>query len=441
MRSRPAPTHVAHTPAAWSFNRQRRLQERDDAGRGARPHPALTPRQRPRIAEQPERSTGSDRFAVDVIDGTTGTPFGGSIARLSIHDNVFVGGRALSIDTTLPDVGDHRPRRVLQPARLDRAGTVADCVRRHAQHGQPDGPPRLDRAGDGRPLGRSILRRSGRPRLSTPCRQRRGRQGCFPSPTTAPGPTVPRFDHIFVVVDENHSYEQIIGSPDAPYLDFLAGEGTSATDFHGLTHPSLPNYLGLIGGDTFGVATDCSPTDPGCSVAAPSLPDRIEDAGLTWRGYFDGMGSPCVTSSSGSYRINHNPFIYFDPIRTSTARCAAAVRPFGDLSTDLASRSTTRNLSFIVPDNCHDMHDCPVKAGDDWLRGVLPSSSTRRPGPPATPCSCSHSTRMTGRTATGSTPRSSGPASPARPADDERRPVRPVADVRGCLVASDPHGQ
>ena len=61
------------------------------------------------------------------------------------------------------------------------------------------------------------------------------------------------------MVEENHAYSQIIGSPEAPYWNFLASEGSSLTDFHALTHPSLPNYLALIGGSTFGLTTDLRP--------------------------------------------------------------------------------------------------------------------------------------------------------------------------------------
>jgi acid phosphatase len=316
---------------------------------------------------------GLDRFAIDIIDGTSGAPFGGSIARLSVHDNVFVGGRALSVDTVLPSsVTIDRDVFYNPPGSTAADGSRLAFVVTRSTSSLTDLRAWTGQESTGLWADPYFVDRGARDYRLRAGSAASGK-GAFPSPTTIPGPTVPRFDHIFVVVEENHAYEQIVGSPEAPYLDFLAGEGTSATDFYALTHPSLPNYLGLIGGDTFGVATDCSPADPGCSVAGPSLPDRIEDAGMTWRGYYDGMSSPCLTSNSGSYRINHDPFIYFDPIRTNAARCAAGVRPFGDLATDLASRSTTRNLSFIVPDNCHDMHDCSIKAGDDWLRGVLPS--------------------------------------------------------------------
>jgi hypothetical protein len=193
-----------------------------------------------------------------------------------------------------------------------------------------------------------------------------------PTPTPVPADGVPRLDHVFVVVLENNAYEQVVGSPDAPYLNHLASTWSSATSFHGLTHPSLPNYLGLFAGDTFGIATDCSPTDPGCSFDVPNIADRIEAAGLTWRGYFDSMPTPCLASGSGAYSPRHNPFIYFDDIRLDAARCAGGVRPIGDLTTDLASAATTRSFSLIVPDNCHNAHDCPLSTADAWLRSVLP---------------------------------------------------------------------
>ena len=179
-------------------------------------------------------------------------------------------------------------------------------------------------------------------------------------------------DHVFVVVEENHAFDQVIGSADAPYLNSLAGEGVLATDYHGITYPSLPNYLALVGGDTFGITADCAPADVGCTIDAPNLADRLEAQGRTWRGYFDGMAAPCGLTSAGTYRVNHDPFVYFADIGTNPSRCAAGVRPIADLASDLAADSTTPSLAFIVPDRCHDMHDCPVATGDEWLRAVLP---------------------------------------------------------------------
>jgi acid phosphatase len=192
----------------------------------------------------------------------------------------------------------------------------------------------------------------------------------------APAPpsntSVPAFDHIFVVVEENKRFDQIIGSSSAPYLNSLAAQYGLAANYKPITHPSLPNYLALIGGSTFGITTDCNPTGTGaCPVNATNLADRIEASGRTWKGYFDGMSLPCETASVGTYVPRHNPFVYFDDIRTNTQRCVDNVVPFSRLATDLHSTATTPSLGFIVPDKCNDMHDCPISTGDDWLQANL----------------------------------------------------------------------
>jgi acid phosphatase len=184
--------------------------------------------------------------------------------------------------------------------------------------------------------------------------------------------TVPAFDHIFVVVEENKRFDQIIGSSAAPYINSLASQYGLAANYKPITHPSLPNYLALIGGSTFGITTDCSPTGTGsCPVNASNLADRIESSGRTWKGYFDAMPLPCETSTVGTYVPRHNPFVYFDDIRTNSQRCVDNVVPYSRLATDLQSTSTTPSFAFIVPDQCNNMHDCPISTGDDWLRTNL----------------------------------------------------------------------
>jgi acid phosphatase len=182
---------------------------------------------------------------------------------------------------------------------------------------------------------------------------------------------VPAFDHIFVVVEENKGFSQIIGNASAPYINSLANQYGLATDYQAVAHPSLPNYLALIGGGTFGITSDCSPSS--CAVSAPNLADRIEAAGHSWAGYFESMPAPCTTSDSGGYLVQHDPFVYFDDIRTNPARCRAHVVPYTNLAGDLASTSTTPDFVFIVPNNCNDMHDCSIGTGDAWLQTSLPA--------------------------------------------------------------------
>jgi acid phosphatase len=190
-------------------------------------------------------------------------------------------------------------------------------------------------------------------------------QSAITSPTAAPTPAV--YEHVVLIVLENHSFETVIGSSQAPYLNSLANQWSLATGYSGVSHPSLPNYLAMIGGSTFGITSDC--TD--CFVNAPSLPDRLEGAGKTWTGYMEGMPSPCFVGSSGLYAQKHNPFIYFDPIRKEPARCAR-ILPYSRLATDFASPATAPNFAFVTPNLCNDGHDCTLSTADAWVSHEVP---------------------------------------------------------------------
>jgi acid phosphatase len=179
---------------------------------------------------------------------------------------------------------------------------------------------------------------------------------------------VPAFSHVVVVVMENQEAQQVLGSGAAPYLDSLAARYAVADQFYGITHPSLPNYLALIGGSTFGITSDC--TD--CFVNSASLADQIESSGRTWRAYEEGMPSPCLVGDAYPYAQRHNPFIYFTPIRTNKVRCASDIVPFDQFAGDLA-QGQLPDFAFITPDVCHDMHDCSIADGDRWLSNVIPT--------------------------------------------------------------------
>ena len=179
---------------------------------------------------------------------------------------------------------------------------------------------------------------------------------------------MPALDHVFVIVMENHAYGQIIGSPYAPYINGLLASGSLLTNYYAVAHPSLPNYLALTGGSTYGIGTDCTT----CWISAANIADRVETAGKTWRTYQESMPSACFVGDSYPYVQKHDPFIYFNDIRTSAARCQSHVVPFSNLSTDLSSRSTTPNFAFITPNAIDDMHDGTIAQGDAWLGQHVP---------------------------------------------------------------------
>jgi hypothetical protein len=192
-----------------------------------------------------------------------------------------------------------------------------------------------------------------------------------PTPTATPStqpPAIPAFDHIFIIVEENHAYSQIIGNSSAPYINSLANQHGLATNYFAIMNPSLPNYLTLTGGSNFGISNDCTT----CFVNAPNIVDRLENAGKSWKAYMESMPSACFVGDAGTlYRQKHNPFVYYDNIRTDPARCNKIV-PYSQLAGDLAQTSTTPNYVWITPNMCNDMHDCSVITGDTWLKNKLP---------------------------------------------------------------------
>src|SRR5213082_1001657 len=106
--------------------------------------------------------------------------------------------------------------------------------------------------------------------------------------------SVPVFDHVFVIVMENHSYGEIIGTSAAPYINSLLPSGALATNYTAVAHPSLPNYLALAGGSTFGVTTDCTT----CWVNASNIGDSLESAGSTWKAYEESIPWACFVRES-----------------------------------------------------------------------------------------------------------------------------------------------
>jgi acid phosphatase len=184
-----------------------------------------------------------------------------------------------------------------------------------------------------------------------------------PMPSVAGGPS-----RIWLIVLENRSYEQVIGSPEAPYLNRLAGAYGLASDYHGVARPSEPNYLALVSGSTQGV------TDDGAhSFDAPTLFQQLDGAGRSWRVYAENVPTGCFTGSTasggpdgpGTYARKHEPAISFRYVSDDAARCA---RISGLSSFDPAAA----DVSLIVPNLCHDMHDCSTAVGDAWLKGFLP---------------------------------------------------------------------
>jgi acid phosphatase len=165
-----------------------------------------------------------------------------------------------------------------------------------------------------------------------------------------------------VVVFENKAEQQVLGSGDAPYLTSLAASGARFTNSHGVAHPSQPNYLALFSGSVHGVTDDSCPQRLGDQ---PNLAQQLQQAGFSFAGYSEGLpmaGYTGCTAPAGTYARKHNPWVDFANVP------AASNLPFTDFPTDLSRLPT---VSFVVPNLCHDMHDCDVATGDHWAREHL----------------------------------------------------------------------
>src|SRR5262245_8291619 len=173
-------------------------------------------------------------------------------------------------------------------------------------------------------------------------------------------------DRVFLIVMENKEFTEIVGNPSAPFMNALIASYGLADNNTGVTHPSLPNYMAMTGGETF-FTTNCQ----NCVVDAPNIVDRLEASGRSWTAYMEGMTTPCGLVDEGLYVTRHNPFVHYRNIVENPARCNR-IRPFTEFQGALQANSLS-NYVWITPDLCHDMHDCDVGEGDRWLQSIVPS--------------------------------------------------------------------
>jgi acid phosphatase len=209
--------------------------------------------------------------------------------------------------------------------------------------------------------------------------------GASPTPTPTPGSTpsptptitaIPAADHVFVVVLENHAFNQVIGSPSMPYLNSLASAHSLATNYFANTHPSIGNYFMLTTGN---IETNNDAFTG--TVSSDSIPRAFAAAGKTWKAYMESL--PSVGYTGGDvypYFKHHNPYVYLTDVLNSSAELARVV-PYTQLASDLGA-GTLPNFVFIAPNAEDDAHDCPtggsacldtdkLTAADNWLKNNI----------------------------------------------------------------------
>jgi phosphatidylinositol-3-phosphatase len=186
---------------------------------------------------------------------------------------------------------------------------------------------------------------------------------------------------VFTILLENQDYDDVVASPDAPYLNGLIARYGLATNYMDSgTHPSLPNYLYMISGDTQYTTLGFIEYDPTFwpfPVGSDNLGHQLTVANVPWRSYQESMGGACTTESDGLYACRHDPFLYFDDIQNDPkGLCAETNVDYSQFSADLAAG--TYRYMWITPNLLNDGHDPsedPVqglKQADHWLSTEVP---------------------------------------------------------------------
>jgi hypothetical protein len=174
------------------------------------------------------------------------------------------------------------------------------------------------------------------------------------TPTETPTQTPPT-PHVFVIVMENTSLVTALRSPS---IERLAAKYMLATNYHAVSSPSLPNYLAMTSGSTWGITDDAYHVLPAGGLGA-----QLSGAGVSWRAYMEGLTSAGCLRSPYPYALKHNPFAYYG------GSCPENVVPFDVLDTDLAR--DTPSLLWITPGLCHDGHDCALAEVGPWLEDLV----------------------------------------------------------------------
>lgn len=185
-------------------------------------------------------------------------------------------------------------------------------------------------------------------------------------PATA-APSATTVTKVLTVVEENHSIAQMKSG--MPYLYSLAKRYAYASDYAAIRHPSLPNYLAIAGGSTFGVTDDTYPSAH--PLAAKTVFGQAKDRGLRAATYAQSMTSKCQLTGNvdRGYAVRHNPWTYFTPERSLCRSYDVPETAFRQAATE----NRLPNVGLLVPDKCHDAHDCDLATADGWLRSRLPS--------------------------------------------------------------------
>jgi phosphatidylinositol-3-phosphatase len=190
---------------------------------------------------------------------------------------------------------------------------------------------------------------------------------------------VPAFSHVFVVMMENLGYSLALATPG---FESLVSRYASASNYYAVGHPSLPNYLAITSGGTWGVKSDCID----CYVDKPNIGEQLSKAKISWGAYFEDVPTACYLAPywGDYYAGKHNPFRYYDDIRSSRALCSHLV-PYRRLAPLLAGPAAkVPRYVWVTPNLCDDGHNCAPAIAAAWLdrfvAGVVKSAAWKAHG-------------------------------------------------------------
>jgi acid phosphatase len=187
-----------------------------------------------------------------------------------------------------------------------------------------------------------------------------GGGGSTPRSSPAAAPVVRK---VLVVIMENHSLSQM--REGMPYTFSLAKRFGYAENYYAITHPSLPNYLAIAGGQTYGVDDD----DPQSAhpLHGPSVFSQAIARHHTAALFAEDMPRPCALEPAGDYAVKHNPWAYFVEDR---AACRTFDRPSAAFAPAVEA-GRLPEVGMLIPNMCHNAHDCDLSVADDWFRRVM----------------------------------------------------------------------
>jgi acid phosphatase len=175
---------------------------------------------------------------------------------------------------------------------------------------------------------------------------------------------------VLLIVEENKT--QASARKGMPFLAKLGQRYGHTTHYRALAHPSLPNYLALAGGSTFGVRDDGNPSAH--RIRHTSVFDQAIKAHQSAKAYEESMPSNCHLTSTGRYAVRHNPWTYFAEPR-SRANCRHHDVPAGTTASgalhDDVTAGTLPTIGMLTPNLCHNAHDCSLAKADHWLKGWI----------------------------------------------------------------------